>query len=289
MSDASSIRKVTSPLAPAINTLYPATPTLPPESQTGAGFYEGGIRFQLNPSGYNYTPSAGVSRKTGAPFVNTGAQWLNLAAEAISVPVSASLDATDQILFIADKPYNIISISEAHVTKAGQAGVLGVVKLSPTGLASVAFSASGGVGYGHAPTLTFSAPQTLGGVTATATATVGGSAVTGIVITNPGWGYTSAPTVTITPDSRDTITGVTVGTATLGALTPTAATLITNGTQICSVDINGPSNLVVTNQTLSTNIPTIQLNTGEMLGLTVKSGAVTSLAGAVLTIVLQAQ
>jgi hypothetical protein len=46
-------------------------------------------------------------------------------------------------------------------------------------------------------TVTFSAPQLPGGVTATGTATIVGDAITAIVITEKGSGYTSAPTVTI--------------------------------------------------------------------------------------------
>lgn len=57
---------------------------------------------------------------------------------------------------------------------------------------------AGGSGYSSA-TVTFSAAPA-GGITATGTATVSGGAVTGITITNPGNGYTSAPTVTIGGD-----------------------------------------------------------------------------------------
>jgi hypothetical protein len=46
-------------------------------------------------------------------------------------------------------------------------------------------------------TVTFSAPQLPGGVTATGTATIVGDEITGIVITEQGSGYTAAPTVTI--------------------------------------------------------------------------------------------
>ena len=46
-----------------------------------------------------------------------------------------------------------------------------------------------------------------GGSGATATATLSGGTVTGITITNPGTGYTSAPTVTISPPGDDVYTG----------------------------------------------------------------------------------
>lgn len=47
------------------------------------------------------------------------------------------------------------------------------------------------------PTVTFSAPTTAGGLTATGTVTVVGGVITAIVITSPGSGYTAAPSVTI--------------------------------------------------------------------------------------------
>lgn len=61
-------------------------------------------------------------------------------------------------------------------------------------------------------TVTFSAPQLAGGETATGTATIVAGAVTAIVITNSGSGYTSAPTVTIA--DSDVGAEVTTGTAT---------------------------------------------------------------------------
>ncbi|BCS53119.1 choice-of-anchor D domain-containing protein [Geobacter sp. SVR] len=54
---------------------------------------------------------------------------------------------------------------------------------------------NGGSGY-TAPTVTFSAPAS--GVTATGTAVLSNGIITGITVTNPGAGYTSAPTITIT-------------------------------------------------------------------------------------------
>ncbi len=61
-------------------------------------------------------------------------------------------------------------------------------------------------------TVTFSAPEVSGGVTATGTATIVDGAVTAIVMTNNGSGYLSAPTVTIA--DSDVGAEVTTGTAT---------------------------------------------------------------------------
>lgn len=65
---------------------------------------------------------------------------------------------------------------------------------------------------GATTTVTFSAPQLPGGVTATGTATIVGDAVTAIVITQNGSGYTAVPTVTIA--DSDVGAEVTTGTAT---------------------------------------------------------------------------
>ena len=62
---------------------------------------------------------------------------------------------------------------------------------------------AGGSGYTSA-TVTFADPTGVtpaqGGITATGTATISGGAVTAITITNPGYGYSSAPAVTIGGD-----------------------------------------------------------------------------------------
>ncbi len=55
---------------------------------------------------------------------------------------------------------------------------------------------SGGSGYGSPPFVTFSAPGSLGGITATGTAVLTAGAVTSITITNPGYGYADPPTIT---------------------------------------------------------------------------------------------
>ncbi len=59
---------------------------------------------------------------------------------------------------------------------------------------------SGGKDYQGTPRVLITAPPA-GGTQATATATVTGGVVTGIAIVNPGSGYTSAPTITITEGS----------------------------------------------------------------------------------------
>lgn len=60
--------------------------------------------------------------------------------------------------------------------------------------------------YSYIPTLTFSAPPA-GGVRASGYAVLSNSTISSVTVTNAGAGYTSAPTITITQDPRDTGTG----------------------------------------------------------------------------------
>ena len=82
---------------------------------------------------------------------------------------------------------------------------------------------SGGYGYNSIPSVTFSAPQMAGGITATGYAVIGGGRVTGIVVTNKGNGYTSAPSVTFSN------VGAIVSAVATSALTITAVTLLNPG------------------------------------------------------------
>ena len=76
---------------------------------------------------------------------------------------------------------------------------LGTIPTGSTGVLSAGVSSltltGGGTGYATAPTVTFTAPQVAGGITATATAILTAGVVTGLVLNNPGSGYTSAPTI----------------------------------------------------------------------------------------------
>ncbi|MCC5022896.1 MAG: hypothetical protein J6386_08920 [Candidatus Synoicihabitans palmerolidicus] len=76
---------------------------------------------------------------------------------------------------------------------------------------------NGGSGYSLTPTVTIAAPAG-GSTSATAQATVSGSAVTGIIVTDPGSGYTSVPAVTITPAATDPGTSATAVVSLLGSV-----------------------------------------------------------------------
>ncbi len=67
--------------------------------------------------------------------------------------------------------------------------------------------ASSGANYTTAPTISISAPPSIGvgvGTTATATVTVNSGIINGVTITNAGFGYTVAPSVLVQPPVRET-------------------------------------------------------------------------------------
>ena len=83
---------------------------------------------------------------------------------------------------------------------------------------------AGGSGYVMPPSLLFSPPPT-GGLQATGYAVVTAGAVSSVVMTNQGAGYTSAPTVTVTPSVGDPGTGAVI----TAVLVPSTGTTIGYG------------------------------------------------------------
>jgi len=307
MADASSIRKTSTPLAPPIGYSYPAAGSLPGVNgsvsktlddvrssfSSSAGFYESSIRFSLNPPGYNYTyvnsNNQTVNRNTGQAYINTGAQWVPLGNVVVTVPLGASPTETDETaIFIADRPYNVVSVQGVVSTLAGSAAT------------ATLYSAPAG------PTVVISGP----GVGATAIATVASGIITGYVVINGGSGYgTSASAVSVTVIGTNT-TGAVPGAVTLsgGAITAIATgtggtgyqnpTAIASGTAVTGAfNLNTSANVVQTpglnltqstiNGAVVTSYANTQIATGARLGL-VFSGAASSAIGSV-TIVLQPQ
>lgn len=85
-----------------------------------------------------------------------------------------------------------------------------------------------GTGYSSAPTVTFSAPQIAGGITATGTAVLGGT-VTAVAVTTPGSGYVTGVTITFSAPQL------------AGGTTATGTVTITNGEVAGIVITNGGS------------------------------------------------
>lgn len=92
---------------------------------------------------------------------------------------------------------NVITPYQNYAT-GGATGVGG------EGVASVTLSTSSLAVSTLTVTMSFSAPQITGGITATGTPVKTGNTVTSVTIDNPGSGYTSAPTVTFTGTNMTT-------------------------------------------------------------------------------------
>jgi phage tail sheath protein FI len=163
---------------------------------------------------------------TGVTVIDGGSGYSSAPSIQFSAPqVDGGLNATGQAV-ISGGPITAITLSNAGsgytsvptvtITPAlGDTGVdaTAVAQLSGAGVTGVTVT-DGGSGYTTA-TVTFSAPQVIGGTTATGTATIDAGVITEIVLTNPGLGYTEAPTVTITGDGINATATTTIGTSTI--------------------------------------------------------------------------
>lgn len=118
----------------------------------------------------------------------------------------------------------------ALITNAGSSltNGVGTVTITPSSGGSVWQSVVGGAlslsittsgaSYTYPPTIIIPPPTVVGGVQATAhVATLSSGVIQTITLDNPGAGYTTAPTVTIVNDARDTTGNAGVITATLDA------------------------------------------------------------------------
>ncbi len=126
-------------------------------------------------------------------------------------------------------PTNIIS--NAPLPTVGSLTANIKISGEVTGLTTV----FGGSGYTSAPTVTLSAPLTIGigvGETATATLSVSGGAITGSTITNPGFGYTTPPIVLVDPPTTPLERTGNVGFVTGFSARITSITVGTGGTDI---------------------------------------------------------
>ena len=92
---------------------------------------------------------------------------------------------------------------------------------SQTGMVTSIAVTNGGTnaGYAHTPLVTITAPAGAGGVQATATAIVVSGSVTAVVVTNPGSGYLTTPTIGFTAQGGDTPSPAATATATIGQYT----------------------------------------------------------------------
>ena len=200
-----------------------------------------GLNLTAAGSGYSSAPTVNLS----APQADGGVQ-ATATAQIVGGGVTTITLSNAGTGFTGVPSVNIVPATGDTGTGAAATAVL-------SGAGVTATNVTGGSGYTTA-TVVFSAPQVVGGTTATgtavlasrgvatiavgtagagytnaptitftggggsgaaATATVSSGAITAINVTAAGTGYTSAPTVVITPNVADTITTPAVATATL--------------------------------------------------------------------------
>ena len=123
-----------------------------------------------------------------------------------SLSIYDPINASNQVAFVLVTTTGAYAVVEANaipvlaVTRLSQGDPNWKTQLYANGSvnSNVAIN-DGGTGYtSSGATVSFSAPQTPGGITAQGSAEFVGGVLTGVQITNPGSGYTSAPTITIT-------------------------------------------------------------------------------------------
>ena len=156
----------------------------------------------------------------------SGAEW-DLDAEVSPGAVTLVLTAEDQSTRVV-KSVRITSPGSGYTATpvvsfqppARGRQATGEVVLTPTGVASVSIT-SGGLCGGAAPGVTFSAPQTPGGVRASGIVIKPGNVVTQVLMQNNGSGYTGTATVTFArcPRQQDAHRDPARGTAALQATT----------------------------------------------------------------------
>jgi phage tail sheath protein FI len=161
----------------------------------------------------------------------------------------------------------------------GGSGAAGTAVMT-NGVGSIAVTTAG-TGYTVAPTVTLSAPQTAGGIQATATATVSAGAITAFTVTNPGTGYTSAPTVTITGAGTGGV-GTATLTQRLGSVTITnGGTAYTSAPTISFTGGTGTGAAATATVDALANpiVAALPPVLSQLLGVAVCTGPATTLAG----------
>lgn len=197
----------------------------------------------------------GGSEYLFAFFTNGGAEYVNLSTNAKSTLAASTTfsGSTTQItqwknerILIIDSTYGYASFDGTNLVRIGSVGTITIT--------------SAGSGYATAPSVLIGPPNQTGGVQATATATVGGSAVTSISISEYGTGYTLAPSVYI--GSQGSVAWASTTAVSLGAL-------LSSGGNYYMVTVAG-----TTSSTAPTHTSGSQTNgTATLLYVTVNNGS----------------
>lgn len=265
----------------------------PPASVTAEG------TIALTASTYRVQPTGTVSVAGNyysvAPTVTVGAPTATATQATASATISG--DSVDSITVdVAGRMYQTaptVTITPASPTAGQNASASATLSNTYTGFDAidgdgdgfdaVAFDTEGGIasitvdvqgtGYTVAPTVTISAPDITGGTQATATATITGDSaplyagegnVVSITVTEPGSGYTSAPTVTIAaPDE------------TINHGTGATATATISDTEVVSITITSAGSYYDIAPTVTLSAPTTPYT--ATVTATVSNGIVTAL------------
>jgi len=123
-------------------------------------------------------PNKGLSSWDGVDVISIG----SVGVIGITNPGSGYLSAPS------------VTISAPNQANGVQATAVSTITTGAGGVSNINVTA-GGAGYTAVPGITLSAPNVTNGVQATAVATISGGAVVAITVTNPGSGYTTAPSV----------------------------------------------------------------------------------------------
>ena len=158
--------------------------------------------------------------------------------------VISDITASSNKIFVDDaKFFNYEEEStpefNAQIISNASLPLIGITTLTSTisagGTVSGLTIVGGGSGYSSAPSISISAPPSIGvgvGTTATATLTISGGVINGFAITNPGLGYTIAPSVLVQPPVTETERTGAIGGVTGFTARITSIVVGTGGTDI---------------------------------------------------------
>ena len=162
----------------------------------------GNIKIVNGPNTLNPTFANTVTYMASANINNTeyifafqqdgSAQYVNIENNTLGNLAAANTFSNADVQIVQWKNDRILIIDPARGYKTWNG-----TNLNSIGSVGSVTINNGGANY-VAPTVTFSAPGETGGVTATGEAIVLANSIAEIVLTEAGYGYTSAPTVTIT-------------------------------------------------------------------------------------------
>ena len=223
------------------------------------------IAMNTNGGGYSSAPTVVISGGGGGNFATATASLNSVGIGSVAITNGGSgYIAAPSVTFAP-------ALGGAAATSAISGVVSNVVLVGP---------GNGGTGY-VAPTVAFVGG---GGVGAAATATVSGGVITAINVTAPGSGYTSAPTVQITPAAGDpaptlTANATAVITASVSSITVTnpgsgytpgnpPAVVFGSGNATAQAVLSGATGAIVVNGGGSgyTTTPTVTLSGGGSNG-----------------------